>query len=270
MGVRISKDQTLHHAARQMLRTIRQQRWDSRHIAMASGWIPTDSWKERIAMGAGTPVQLCETGLSSTTLDAIISAYSREPHRKPGSVFGGGPSSSRSRIEGGAIEGKKNEEIAVAGMTSGGGFSREFSRGFWDGIDDALRDSMARCVGLYVGTGATHVPGLRGNKRMRDEAFRIKRYENGTRESEGGFHDWHIDDYSPAGSSSGGERRQLAFILYLNHVQVGGETEIRGFGPVHPRAGQALLFPTGEGFVHRGREPLSEPKMVATNFIISE
>ena len=100
---------------------------------------------------------------------------------------------------------------------------------------------------------------------MRDEAFRVKHYQNGTHEDTGGFHDWHIDDHSPDSRA----QRRMALILYLNHVKVGGETEIRGFGPITPQPGQMLLFPTGQGFVHRGREPLSEPKFVVSNFIIS-
>lgn len=243
-----------------MLRTIRQQRWDSRHIAMASGYLPTNAWREKIVFGAGTPVQLCRTGIPSETLRGMIAAYLREPHRKPGTVFG-----EPNRV---SNQGKRNEEIAVAGVTSGGGFSRDSTRAFWDGIDDQLRDAAARCLGLYMGTASTHVPGLRGDGTMRDEVFRVKHYANGTRERAGGFHDWHVDDLSPSGVSSRAQRR-MALILYLNQVKIGGETEIRGFEPITPQAGQMLLFPTGQGFVHRGREPLSEPKFVVSNFIIT-
>lgn len=65
--------------------------------------------------------------------------------------------------------------------------------------------------------------------------------------------------------------RILAFIWYLNDVDVGGETcfyndtknEIR----IKPEMGKLIIFPTGYTFIHSGMTPLSNDKYILTGWI---
>lgn len=62
--------------------------------------------------------------------------------------------------------------------------------------------------------------------------------------------------------------RLLAFILYLNTVECGGETEFLNSGrKIKPAKGKVLIFPCNYLFPHRGNIPISNEKYIATSFI---
>jgi hypothetical protein len=93
------------------------------------------------------------------------------------------------------------------------------------------------------------------------EEIRLKRYDQGI-----SFHSWH-QDASPNGPTI---TRVLAFQLYFNDVEQGGETE---FGPwqdylkIKPVAGRMVIFPTNWMYMHRGCVPLSGPKYSANFYL---
>jgi len=78
-----------------------------------------------------------------------------------------------------------------------------------------------------------------------------------------GYHIWHHENGSKINSS-----RFLTFILYLNDVAEGGETEFL-FYPrrVQPKAGRLLLFPGAFTHSHRGNPPLSNTKYIINGWI---
>jgi len=80
----------------------------------------------------------------------------------------------------------------------------------------------------------------------------------------GGYHVWH---YEAAGQ--GLSVRQLVWMLYLNDVEEGGETEylyqkIR----VKPKKGTLVIWPAGFTHTHRGNPPYSNEKYTATGWLI--
>jgi hypothetical protein len=79
-----------------------------------------------------------------------------------------------------------------------------------------------------------------------------------------GYHVWHHEH----GVGGRAHRRLLAFSLYLNDVEEGGETEFLyqkvRFKPV---AGQMLLWPAYFTHAHRGNPPLSGEKYIVTGWI---
>jgi hypothetical protein len=78
-----------------------------------------------------------------------------------------------------------------------------------------------------------------------------------------GYHVWHFED--GARSTSG---RLLAYILYLNDVEEGGETEFLYVSKrVKPKAGRLLMFPAGFTHTHRGNPPLSGVKYILTGWV---
>ena len=78
-----------------------------------------------------------------------------------------------------------------------------------------------------------------------------------------GYHKWHCDMMN-----SRARDRIIAFILYLNTVEKGGETEFLNqslrFEPIKDRL---LLFPTTYTHVHRGNPPLSGSKYIMTGWL---
>ena len=78
-----------------------------------------------------------------------------------------------------------------------------------------------------------------------------------------GYHVWHCEDSSRETST-----RILTYILYLNDVVEGGETEFLYYPRrVKARAKKLVLFPGGFTHTHRGNPPLSNDKYVITGWV---
>jgi len=77
-----------------------------------------------------------------------------------------------------------------------------------------------------------------------------------------GYHLWHCE------TSSNINNRILSWILYLNDVEEGGETEFLYQSlRVSPKKGTFILFPSYFTHTHRGNPPLSGEKYVATGWL---
>jgi hypothetical protein len=82
----------------------------------------------------------------------------------------------------------------------------------------------------------------------------------------GGYHVWHCEQ-----SGLETSRRILTWILYLNDVEDGGETEfLYQHRRVSPRAGRFVLWPASFTHTHRGNPPLNTDKYIATGWITYE
>lgn len=79
-----------------------------------------------------------------------------------------------------------------------------------------------------------------------------------------GYHIWHCEhEYSSVSRD-----RLLAWILYLNDVEEGGETEFLYQSlRFKPKTGTFILFPAHFTHTHRGNPPLSGVKYIATGWI---
>ena len=79
----------------------------------------------------------------------------------------------------------------------------------------------------------------------------------------GGYHVWHSEDGS----------RQMAtrvgvYILYLNDVEEGGETEfLYQTKRVPAKKGRLIVFPPNYPWAHRGNPPLSGEKYIMTGWM---
>jgi hypothetical protein len=79
----------------------------------------------------------------------------------------------------------------------------------------------------------------------------------------GGYHIWHYESSGRAYCN-----RALAYILYLNDVDEGGETEfLYQHKRIKPEKGTLILFPAAFTHTHRGNPPLSNTKYIATGWV---
>ncbi len=84
-----------------------------------------------------------------------------------------------------------------------------------------------------------------------------------TRPSEG-YHNWHFE----GGSSAYDRTSILAYMVYLNDIEDGGETEFLYQGVrVSPVKGRFVCWPAGFTHVHRGNPPLQDTKYAITGWI---
>jgi hypothetical protein len=83
-----------------------------------------------------------------------------------------------------------------------------------------------------------------------------------TKPSEG-YHVWHCENASLVVKG-----RFLTWILYLNDIDEGGETELIYLSErITPKTGRLVIFPAGWTHAHRGNPPLSNTKYIATGWI---
>ena len=79
----------------------------------------------------------------------------------------------------------------------------------------------------------------------------------------GGYHPWHYENDGRLSSS-----RVIAFMLYLNTVTIGGETEfLYQHKRVNPAQGRVVIWPAGFTHTHRGNPPLSNEKYIITGWL---
>jgi hypothetical protein len=83
-----------------------------------------------------------------------------------------------------------------------------------------------------------------------------------TKPSEG-YHVWHCEN-----SSLLYKGRFITWILYLNDIDDGGETEFIHLSKrVAPKTGRLVIFPAGWTHAHRGNPPLKDTKYIATGWM---
>lgn len=78
-----------------------------------------------------------------------------------------------------------------------------------------------------------------------------------------GYHVWHTEVNGQSNC-----RRLAAFILYLNDVEEGGETEFLYLKRrIQPKQGRLMIWPSGYVHTHRGNPPLAGTKYIMTGWI---
>ena len=79
-----------------------------------------------------------------------------------------------------------------------------------------------------------------------------------------GYHVWHIEHGREEES-----RRVLTYLVYLNDIEEGGETELlHQHVRIKPKTGRIVIFPAGFPYVHRGNPPLKGSKYILTSWIV--
>lgn len=118
-----------------------------------------------------------------------------------------------------------------------------FNKVFWD-----------ECYPLYVDRYSS----LNTSDRLTIYTYKLQKTLPGE-----GYHVWHCENLGRTLSS-----RVCTYILYLNDVAEGGETELLYQGMrIEPRTGRLLIFPAGYTHTHRGNPPLSGEKYILTGWI---
>lgn len=80
---------------------------------------------------------------------------------------------------------------------------------------------------------------------------------------EEGYHVWHCENMGKK------DRNRIAsFIVYLNTIEKGGETEFLYYSKrIKAEEGKLIIFPSSYTHTHRGNPPLEEDKYILTGWI---
>ena len=126
----------------------------------------------------------------------------------------------------------------------------------WVGIQKQIQDVFVDCIQLYMNSLQVEVD---FPAKYSFEEYRVKYYDNNGHDQ---FKD-HVDvgDYNSA-------RRFLVMFLYLNTVEVGGETMFTRIGEsVSPQTGRVLMFPANWQYRHAGLPPESDKKYIVGTYL---
>jgi hypothetical protein len=89
-------------------------------------------------------------------------------------------------------------------------------------------------------------------------------------QKKGGYHHWHSEHFPhPRDPSQKSLHRVLLWLLYLNDVDDGGETEFFYQNmKIKPKKGTLILAPVNFSYTHRGNIPLSNDKYVLASWFL--
>lgn len=122
-------------------------------------------------------------------------------------------------------------------------YINEFNAGFWDTCYKEYREKYSVLSNYSNHTVYT---------------YKIQRTDPA-----GGYHIWHSEDGDKHHAGRIG-----VYILYLNDVEEGGETEFLYFSKrISAKKGRLVIFPPNYPWAHRGNPPLSGTKYIMTGWI---
>lgn len=128
-------------------------------------------------------------------------------------------------------------------MDNIGKHSREFIKKFWDNAYSSYNEKYS----ILSDLNSHRIYSLKIQKSLQGQ----------------GYHDWHTEIDNNIHSS-----RLLSFILYLNDVEEGGETEFLYYPKrIKPEEGKLIMFPGMFTHTHRGNQPLSGEKFILTGWV---
>jgi hypothetical protein len=119
----------------------------------------------------------------------------------------------------------------------------EFNKTFWD-----------KCYPHY----AKHFAALKDSGQHSIYGNKIQKTGVGQ-----GYHVWHYEAANRASCN-----RLLTYIVYLNDVEEGGETELLYYPMrIKPKKGTCIIFPAAYTHTHRGNPPISNTKYILTGWV---
>jgi|TARA_Y200000002_G_scaffold368021_1_gene360636 hypothetical protein len=126
----------------------------------------------------------------------------------------------------------------------------------WMSIQKQIQTVFVDCIQLYMNSLQVEVD---FPAKYSFEEYRVKYYNNNGHDQ---FKD-HVDvgDHNSA-------RRFLVMFLYLNTVEVGGQTMFPRLGEsISPQTGRVLMFPANWQYRHAGLPPESDNKYIVGTYL---
>jgi len=127
------------------------------------------------------------------------------------------------------------------------------NEGAWQSTFQRIHQQIESCLSHYL----KRSPVLQSYD-LQITGYKIQMYPKNE-----GYFNWHADS---VGHHNG--NRVIAMVLYLNDIELGGETEFFYQNiKVAPKAGHLVLFPTGWNYMHCGHISKSADKYIIQTFI---
>ncbi|NRA82708.1 MAG: 2OG-Fe(II) oxygenase [Gammaproteobacteria bacterium] len=217
-------------------------------------------------------IEVYEQALSDELCNEIIERFEQSPNKKSG------------RVGGGVDDTKKNStDLYMSELPEW----RDLNQRVMNATFDCAKQYFAKHPFLMIGTlspmvvdpdtkQATTVtidnferlglPNLDMLVKLmfRSSPINVQKYQKQV----GGYPLWHSEIY-PLNETCEHLHRSLLFLVYLNDIEEGGETEFHYQQlKVKPKKGSLVIAPAGFTHTHRGNTPISDDKYVLAGWIM--
>ncbi len=129
----------------------------------------------------------------------------------------------------------------------------------WNKTEKLLSSYLQKAIVEYI---KLYRRFIREDEKLYVPHFQIQKYEKNEGHFQGYHHDFYIDERIAS-------FRVITFIIYLNHISIGGETEFMDEIQIIPSPGKIVLFPAAWPYIHKGNIPISDDKYIVTGWFVS-
>lgn len=218
-------------------------------------------------------IVLFENLVPEGVCDHLVQRFSESPHKTAGRTGSGVDTEKKqstdlfiSQLDDWREECQEIQRVVTAGLME---YCRRYPHMLTGPLSPSFRDEKSGRVRNLTSDDIGKLGKLQleqlitGIYRLDDINF--QHYKKGA----GGYHHWHSEHYPhPTDPQQNSLHRVLLWLLYLNDVEVGGETEFYyQKAKVKPRKGSLILAPCGFTHTHRGNIPVSADKYILTSWI---
>ena len=217
-------------------------------------------------------IELYENALSAEFCAQLIQAFEASSHRHAGRT-GGGVDESKKLSQDLYLNEHPEWQAALREVQKAATFkAAEYFRTYHFGLiapialtlaDPTTGAPTALTHENFEHLGAPHAMDLM-RQLYRLGPIQMQKYTQG----QGNYNYWHCETY-PGQPDAETLHRALLFMVYLNDVEAGGETDFYYQGrSLKPRTGTLVIAPAGFTHTHRGRVPMSGDKYILTSWIL--
>ncbi|WP_323845837.1 2OG-Fe(II) oxygenase [Microbulbifer magnicolonia] len=219
-------------------------------------------------------ILLFENFVPAQFCDHMIRRFAEDPHKQAGRT-GSGVDPSKKNSSDLFISGRdtwKDECAQINNMVLRGlmAYCRRYPHLLTGALSPSIYDESTKelrnLTSKDIGGLSDRQLQMLVNGIFQQDQINFQHYEN----ARGGYYHWHSEHYPhPIDPEQKSLHRVLLWMLYLNDVEEGGETEFRYQGAkIKPRRGSLVLSPCGFTHTHRGNVPLSGDKYILTSWIM--
>jgi len=212
--------------------------------------------------------------LSSEYCDHLISKFESFPHKSAGRTGAGVDKTKKDSIDCYISTHKEWQEecnqLSHTILKATVDYARQFPFLITGAISPSLKDPQTNQISQVSYQDVNHLQDqqIENIVRMifRLDKVNMQRYTKGT----GGYHHWHSEHYPhPSDPSQKSLHRVLLWLVYLNDIEKGGETEFFYQNvKVKPSKGSLVLAPVDFTHTHRGCVPISSDKYVLASWLM--
>jgi hypothetical protein len=220
-------------------------------------------------------IAVYENALSDDFCDEIVDRFEDDPRRGPGKAGG--------KVD---LQKKRSTDITLNHHEDWHDDIHQLQRTIWPGI----RDYMTRYKHLLVGSITPSLRDPKSGSVVQLSSENFEKFNDGTKgelvgslipmmycsgflnvqkydQGVGGYPNWHSEQYPEEGRFEA-LHRVLLYMVYLNDVEEGGETEFfHQEIKIKPKKGSMVIAPAAWTHTHRGNTPISGDKFIATSWI---